>query len=115
MTPVRLLLNCPDRETARAVAAALLDARLVACANIYPEIESHFVWQGERQVETEVPLALKSRADLVPAIEAAVRRHHPYDVPPLVAQHLDFAHGPFAEWVAEMTAGAETPGADSGA
>jgi len=108
MTPVRLLLNCPDRETARRIAAGLLDARLVACANIYGEIESHYVWQGERQVETEVPLALKSRADLIPAIEALVRDLHPYDVPPLVAQHLDFAHGSFAEWVAEMTAEGET-------
>ncbi len=108
MAPVRLLLNCPDRETARRIAAGLLEARLVACANIYADIESHYVWQGERQVETEVPLALKSRADLIPAIEARVRELHPYDVPPLVAQHLDFAHGPFADWIAEMTRDAET-------
>ncbi|KPQ14823.1 MAG: periplasmic divalent cation tolerance protein [Rhodobacteraceae bacterium HLUCCA09] len=106
MTPVRILLNCPDRETARALAASLLDAGLVACANIYPEIESHYVWQGARQVESEVPLALKSRADLLPEIERMVRELHPYDVPPLVAQHLDFAHRPFADWIAEMTGGA---------
>jgi periplasmic divalent cation tolerance protein len=105
MTPVRILLNCPDRETARALAASLLDAGLVACANIYAEIESHYVWQGARQVESEVPLALKSRADLLPEIEQMVRELHPYDVPPLVAQRLDFAHRPFADWVAEMTGG----------
>ena len=107
MTTVRLLLNCPDREAARSIAPALHDARLVACANIYAEIESHYVWQGERQVETEVPLALKSRGDLVPAIEAKVRALHPYDVPPLVAQTMDHVHAPFSDWVAEMTAEAE--------
>ncbi|NBC97360.1 MAG: divalent cation tolerance protein CutA, partial [Deinococcus-Thermus bacterium] len=69
-------------------------------------IESNFVWNGERQTETEVPLALKSRADLIPAIEAKVREVHPYEVPPLVAQHLDFAHQAFADWVADMTEGA---------
>jgi periplasmic divalent cation tolerance protein len=106
LTPVRILLNCPDRETARALAASLLDAGLVACANIYPEIESHYVWQGARQVESEVPLALKSRANLLPEIERMVRELHPYDVPPLVAQHLDFAHRPFADWIAESTGGA---------
>ncbi|MEL6207096.1 MAG: divalent-cation tolerance protein CutA [Pseudomonadota bacterium] len=103
MTPTRLLLTCPDINTARAIAGALLDARLVACANIYPEIESHYMWDGARQVESEVPMALKTRADLIPAIEAKLQDLHPYDVPALVAQHLDFAHGPYADWIAEMT------------
>lgn len=109
MTPTRLLLNCPDAETARAVAAALLDARLVACANIYAPIESHYVWAGERQVETEVPLALKTRAELIPQIAARLAGLHPYDVPPLVELPLGFVHPPFADWIAEMTV---APGGD---
>jgi periplasmic divalent cation tolerance protein len=106
MTVTRLLVHCPDRETARSLAAALLDARLVACANIYGEIESHYVWQGTREAETEIPLALKTRSELIPAVAAMVERLHPYDVPPIVAQRLDFVHAPYADWVAEMTEGA---------
>jgi periplasmic divalent cation tolerance protein len=103
MAVTRLLVHCPDRETARSLAAALLDARLVACANIYGEIESHYVWQGTREAETEIPLALKTRSDLIPAVAAMVERLHPYDVPPIVAQKLDFVHRPYADWVVEMT------------
>lgn len=103
MDVTRLLVHCPDLETARNLAAALLDARLVACANIYGEIESHYVWQGTREAETETPLALKTRADLIPAVAAMVERLHPYDVPPIVAQRLDFVHPPYADWVAQMT------------
>ena len=103
MPVVRLLLNCPDIETARRIAADLLDRRLVACANIYPQIESHYVWQGRREAEPEVPLALKTRADLVEAVEKRVLALHPYDVPPLVGQSLDFVHAPYAAWVDEMT------------
>ncbi len=109
MTPTRLLLNCPDADTARAVAVALLDARLVACANIYAPIESHYVWNGARQIETEVPLALKTRAELIPDIEARLADLHPYDVPPLVEVPLGFVHAPFADWIAEMTV---DPGGD---
>ena len=105
MTTTRLLLNCPDAAVATRIAEALLDARLIACANIYPEITSHYVWQGERQVETEVPLAMKTRADLVPRIEAMVAELHPYDVPPLVEQPLGFVHAPYAAWVREVTDG----------
>lgn len=103
MTPTRCLLNCPDLDTARRIAAALLDARLVACANIYAPVESHYVWQGERHTETEIPLALKTRAELLPAIAAKLRELHPYEVPPLVAQHLNFVHAPYADWLEEMT------------
>jgi periplasmic divalent cation tolerance protein len=105
MEITRLIVHCPDRESARALAAALLDERLVACANLYGEIESHYVWQGTREAETEIPLALKTRADLIPEVAAMVERLHPYDVPPIVAQKLDFVHPPYADWVIEMTKG----------
>jgi periplasmic divalent cation tolerance protein len=108
MEITRLLVHCPDRETARALAAALLDARLVACANIYGEIESHYVWQGTREAETEIPLALKTRAELVPAVAAMVQILHPYDVPPIVAQRLDYVIPAYADWVVEMTEDART-------
>ena len=49
----------PDRETARAIAGALLDERLVACANIIGPIESHFVWQGEMQTSEEYGVLFK--------------------------------------------------------
>lgn len=103
MTHIRILLNCPDLDTARRIAAALLDERLVACANIYPQVESHYVWQNAREVETEVPLALKTRADLFDRIEARLGELHPYEVPPLVALPLVAIHRPFAAWVDEMT------------
>lgn len=104
MTEVcRLILMCPDLETARRLAAALLDARLVACANIYPEIESHYVWQGERVSAPEIPLVLKSRPEHILEIESMVVDLHPYDVPPLVSQTLDMTTVAYADWVAEVT------------
>lgn len=99
----RLLLNCPDLDTARTIAAALLDAELIACANIYPPIESHYVWQGERVSEPEIPLVMKTRSAHIPAIEAQVDKLHPYDVPPLVAQTLDYTTQGYGDWVAEVT------------
>ncbi|MEM1428862.1 MAG: divalent-cation tolerance protein CutA [Pseudomonadota bacterium] len=103
MPTTRLLVNCPNAAVATELAEALLEARLVACANIYPEITSHYVWQGARQVETEVPLLLKTRPSLVPEVEAMVVRLHPYDVPPLVEMPLGFVHAAYDAWVEEMT------------
>ena len=36
-----VLVTAPDMKTARKLSAAALKARLVACANIIPKIESH--------------------------------------------------------------------------
>ena len=65
-----LTTNCPDLAMARAIAADLLDARLVAAANIHAEIESHYVWQDTRIAAREVPLVLNTRLAVVPQIEA---------------------------------------------
>ena len=36
-----VLVTAPDLKTARALARAALQARLIACANLIPKIESH--------------------------------------------------------------------------
>ena len=103
MTPILIHLNCPDRETARTLAAALLDARLVASANILPAVESHYVWQGARTEARETPLLLKTQEACLPAIEALVAERHPYDVPPLIAMPLRTGAA-YADWIAAATA-----------
>ena len=42
-----VLVTAPDLKTARKLARAALAARLVACANLIPRIESHYWWQGK--------------------------------------------------------------------
>ena len=42
-----VLVTTPDLKTARALAKAALKARLIACANLVPKIESHYWWQGK--------------------------------------------------------------------
>ena len=42
-----VLVTAPDMKTARALAKAALQARLIACANLVPKIESHYWWQGK--------------------------------------------------------------------
>ena len=42
-----VLVTAPDLKTARVLAKAALSARLIACANLIPKIESHYRWQGQ--------------------------------------------------------------------
>lgn len=103
MAPIaRLLVLCPDVAAARVIAAALLDARLIACANIGAEVESHYSWNGARHVDAEVQLWLKTRADLVGAALQAIRTLHPYEVPMIACDRVE-VNADYADWVAQNT------------
>lgn len=102
MTILRILTYTPSIESARTIAAGLLDARLVACANIGAGFESHYVWDGTREVAAEVQLWLKTRTDLRGAVVARLRALHPYDVPLIALEEIE-VNADYAEWVTEQT------------
>lgn len=104
-----ILTNCPDAETADRIAEALIGARLVACANRYAPIVSLYHWQGRVAREEEVPLLIKTRADLAGRVEAELRRLHPHEVPAILRIPVA-ANADFLDWI-----GAETAGPEAGA
>ncbi len=96
-------VTCPDKDSARAIATACLKARLVACANLLPKIESLFCWQGQIDSESETLLRLKTPARNFDAACALITAHHPYTLPAIVALPLR-AMGPgVADWIASET------------
>lgn len=92
-------INCPDVECAQLIAEACVDARLAACANILPPIASVFRWNGNLERAGEVPLLLKTRADMFERVCEQVREIHPYDVPAIAATEIPYVDAAFAEWV----------------
>ena len=107
-TGFQLLLNtCPDLETARKLARALVEQRLAACVNILPGVQSVYTWQGQVEEGGESLLLIKTRAALYPQVEDLVRREHPYEVPELVALDLVGGLPAYLQWLGESTLTAE--------
>jgi len=96
-------VNCPDRATAEKIADALIEARLVACANFFPPVESRYRWQGAIETAQEIPLLLKTRATHFTEICDRVTALHPDEVPSIVATELTHIERKYADWL-----GAET-------
>jgi periplasmic divalent cation tolerance protein len=90
-------------EDARKIAAAVVEERLAACANIIPGMTSVYRWQGKTEEGNETVLILKTRADLFPAVEKRVRELHGYSVPCIVALPVAAGHAPFLRWIEEET------------
>ena len=78
------LVTAPNLKTARRLAHAALEARLIACANLVPRIESHYRWQGKVEKSMEVLLVMKTSQARLAALEKLVLVNHPYDTPEFV-------------------------------
>ena len=96
-----VLVTAPDLKTARALAKSALTARLIACANLVPKIESHYRWQGKIESGAEVLLILKTQKSKLAALEKLVLAKHPYDTPEFLALPVSAGNKKFLDWLAQ--------------
>jgi periplasmic divalent cation tolerance protein len=94
-----VLVTAPDLKTARALARAALEARLIACANLVPRVESHYWWQGRLERGAEVLLVLKTTRARLPALEKLVLARHPYDTPEFLVLPLQAGTARYLAWL----------------
>jgi periplasmic divalent cation tolerance protein len=103
-----LYITAARVEEARRIGRALVEERLVACANILPGLESIYHWQGTVAEDKEVLLIVKTRADLVDAAIARVKALHSYTCPCVVALPILAGNPAYLEWLGQET-GEPTP------
>lgn len=94
-----VLVTAPDLRVARRLARAALDARLIACANLVPSIESHYRWQGKLERSTEVLMVMKTTKARVPALEKLILAKHPYDTPEFVVLSVTGGAKKYLAWL----------------
>ncbi|HEX2210319.1 MAG TPA: divalent-cation tolerance protein CutA [Longimicrobium sp.] len=102
---VLCLSTAPDAEQAERIARALVEERLIACANLVPGLTSIYRWRGAVQADAEVLLVMKTRRSLVARLKERLPRLHSYEVPELVVTALVDGLDPYCRWVRESTDG----------
>lgn len=85
MDTLLVLTTLPDRTQAETLAASLVEARHAACVTVLPAARSIYRWQGVIESAEEIMLLIKTQDEAYPALEAAIRAAHPYDVPEILA------------------------------
>ena len=94
-----IFVTAPDAEVARTLARAILEARLAACVNIIPSLESHYWWQGKLDQSAEVLMVIKTTKAKLKALENLVMEGHPYDTPEFVAFPASSVSKKYMAWV----------------
>ena len=102
-TAIVVMLTAASREEAARLAEMLVGARLAACVQILPEMESVYWWQGAIQREPEFLLLAKTTAGRFSSLEREVRALHSYETPEIVALPVTDISAPYLEWLVGNT------------
>jgi periplasmic divalent cation tolerance protein len=100
-----VLVTAPDLKTARKLARSALRARLIACANLVPGIESHYRWRGKLERGAEVLLIMKTTAPRLVKLEKLIVAEHPYDTPEFIVTPISRGNRRYLDWLNRSCAG----------
>ena len=98
-SPIVVLMTAASGEEAARLADMLVAARLAACVQILPEMESVYRWQGKVERQAEVLLIAKTVQSKFSELEREVRALHSYDTPEIVALPIVAGSEAYLRWL----------------
>jgi periplasmic divalent cation tolerance protein len=107
MSPEHVIVasTTDNEETARTLAAGVIEAKLGACAQVLGPITSVYRWEGEVQTEQEWRVEIKTAADRVAALTEHIKANHSYDVPEIIATPITGGSADYLSWLVNETRG----------
>jgi len=99
---IHIQTTVASQDDARRLAKCLVEARLAACVQIQPGVESVYWWQGKIEQELEWVLVIKTHASLWESLLDWFDEHHPYDCPQMIALPLTRVAPSFEAWLKEQ-------------
>jgi len=94
-----ILITTKNKKEAAKIAKCLLEAKLIACANIIDSVQSFFWWQGKIDSAKEAGLVLKTKKKLFRKIEAKIKSLHSYQTPEIIALPLIAGSKDYLNWI----------------
>ena len=102
-----VFITCGNSRECVRIARHLLDKRLIACANLMPQVRSLYPWKGKIADEKECWMVLKSTRELFPALQIEVEKLHTYSVPEIIALPIIDGSRNYLNWIAECVAASQ--------
>ena len=96
---VLLYVTAGSQEEALKIGRILVEERLCACVNVFPEIRSVYWWEGKVQEDREAVLLVKTGAELVSKVKARILEIHSYTCPCILEIPVLGGHEAFIEWI----------------
>lgn len=92
-----------SREEADKICAAVVEARLAACAQVLGPIRSTYWWKGKVERADEFFLMMKTTEDKFADLARVIRENHSYEVPDIVAVSITDGLADYLGWISAET------------
>jgi periplasmic divalent cation tolerance protein len=86
-------------EEGARIARAVVEERLAACVNQLPGVRSTYRWQGKLEQSGEELLLIKTRKDLLAALQQRIGELHSYAVPEFIAVPIVAGSASYLQWL----------------
>jgi periplasmic divalent cation tolerance protein len=90
----------PSPEDARRIGRVLVESRLAACVNIFPQMTSLYVWEGKLHEDGESAMIIKTTRGRSAEVLEEIKRLHPYSIPARLALPVAGGGEDFLRWIA---------------
>ncbi len=98
---VVVLTTLDERTDAAVFARTLVEARVAACVNVLPPMQSVYRWKGVVETATERQLVIKTTVAQVQALTAMLSQLHPYDVPEMLVLPVTETTTGYRNWLVD--------------
>ncbi len=99
MSVVLLYITTKNHEEAARIADSLLEERLIACANLFSNMESRYWWKGKIESAQEAVLICKTDARNAELVTARILELHSYDTPCVLALPVHSGSADYLTWI----------------
>jgi periplasmic divalent cation tolerance protein len=96
-----ILTTAGSKQEAEKIVNALLEQRLIACANIMA-VSSRYWWGGKIDCAEEFLVVMKSRRELFDGVVLLVKGFHSYEVPEVLAVSVVEGSLGYLDWMASV-------------
>ncbi len=100
---IYIFWTCRNKVEAKKIIHGLLDQKLIACASIFPEVESIYRWEGKIEENFETKVVLKTQPKHFDTIRNYIEQNCSYEVPEILQVDISHSSSKYCSWIVNET------------
>ena len=92
-------ITAKNKSEAKKIATILVKKKLVACANVFKNIQSFFLWKNKVNNSNELVIMGKTLQKKQHKVISEVKKIHSYDIPCIVFYKISSGNKEFLNWI----------------
>ncbi len=100
---VLVMTSAPDLLLAKRIAHLVIEEGKAACISLGAPVLSVYSWKGDVEAAEEIPMTFKTTWSRQAELTAHIQALHPYEVPEIIVVPVIAGHGPYLDWIRELT------------